>query len=1019
MSHATDDARQKRHQGKGNAKPMEDQFVRDLDEADADAPPSKSNKRKTQNQQLQEMGGGGRPSSDDEERVSPAARRHKPPARSGGGDGDDDGSGGDSDSGSDDDLSALGSLASNVSHGPKHASTRRAMEDYLIQDLLERNPQQPLKKLLHHAHIKKQTDFLYGTHSEKELPAALQDQASAAGFFGVLHKTALKARLSREAEALSALMTRAFQRASAPGKRWHPVGVYVTYLLAAYAQSLDPADLQWEAETFTDIEAFHPPPTSAAPYRQQPRQTNQLRNPPRGGPAMPHHLRKGGFIGNSRTPSPIGGVFCSSCGLHGWGKPHFCPRCRGDDRAIWLHAHQMLSTEGVNIPSNTAQPPIIQQPPISLEVSGLATPIEFTVQSRPLAPEEAAQLPTLDQSNSSWARISAHLPRVWTARSIRAPLLADIKDRLREAGQPQEEPHEEPAEPTRHHARETLAMLRQYLQALETSEFGHLYRRDLHGPQAPSPLKPEGFWELHRESCTACAARGPWQHYRQYNADNPCWISDVLAIIYHGWIPVFDKVPTKFRKKNAKSLNLAPRAIRQEHDRSVAAGAVREDHSDYISPLINAVRQHEVDEQVARMTRHGIVVPQECTTDLDQLNTLIDDHKDTVPFLSNVKCRLCIDLSRVINQHMAPWSFSYHSVQDALNMLQPACFLAKVDLTRMYHQIPLHRGIQHFFAYRLLNRTWVCQCAPFGGTSTPAFANLLAGITAIMLVAKYIASVWITDDSLYSETSFERCKATLQQVIAVMERLGWLINMDKLEGPAQLLTFLGILIDTVKQTLGIPQARLVTLLAKLTDLLAARRLTVRDIRSIAGRLQWVAAVFPHGRPYIASLYSHTTGDNADPVHLSPLAREDMQWWASHLTTLIDQAQQDATAAAWTSYSFDPIPRPIRIFSDASGDMSLGFGLIYDNQLIQGTWRQPLHKSSSYLEYLPILHLLQQHGPSLQGALLICHTDNAANALAFNRGSTLAPSCRQVFRQLSTLAVLIILFRYLPKGESHF
>jgi hypothetical protein len=279
----------------------------------------------------------------------------------------------------------------------------------------------------------------------------------------------------------------------------------------------------------------------------------------------------------------------------------------------------------------------------------------------------------------------------------------------------------------------------------------------------------------------------------------------------------------------------------------------------------------------------------------------------------------------------------------------------------------------------------------------------LAGITALMLIAKGIPSVWVTDDSLYTETSFERCMEVLHQVIAVTERLGWLINRDKLEGPAQLLAFLGILIDTVKQTLGIPQARLATLLAKLTEMLAAPRLTVRDIRSIAGRLQWVATVFPHGRPYIASLYTQATGDNRDTVHLSPLAKDDLQWWASHLTTLIDQAQQDATAAAWISYSFDPIPRPIRILSDASGDMSLGFGLIFDGHLIQGTWASPIHKSSSYLEYLPIIHLLQQYGPRLQGAIIICHTDNAANALALNRGSTLAQSCRQVFRQLIALA----------------
>jgi hypothetical protein len=128
-----------------------------------------------------------------------------------------------------------------------------------------------------------------------------------------------------------------------------------------------------------------------------------------------------------------------------------------------------------------------------------------------------------------------------------------------------------------------------------------------------------------------------------------------------------------------KSIALAPQAIQREHDAAVQAQAIRQGRSDYLSPVINATRQHEVDEQVARLLRHGVDVPPACLHNLDDLNALIDLHKSAIPFLANVKTRLCIDLSRAINQRLVPWSFSYMSMQDAMDILHPNGFLAKIE----------------------------------------------------------------------------------------------------------------------------------------------------------------------------------------------------------------------------------------------------------------------------------------------------------------------------------------------------
>jgi hypothetical protein len=337
----------------------------------------------------------------------------------------------------------------------------------------------------------------------------------------------------------------------------------------------------------------------------------------------------------------------------------------------------------------------------------------------------------------------------------------------------------------------------------------------------------------------------------------------------------------------------------------------------------------------------------------------------------------------------------------------------------MFHQIPLHPSIQKYFAYCYLGVIWTCLRAPFGGTSMPAFANLLAGVTAMMLLARGIHSVWMTDDSLYQGQDMHTCLAALHTAINIMERLGWIVNLSKVEGPAQILAFLGIVIDSVQQTLGISAVRLASLIDRLDTTLAVPlpTVTVRDIQSIAGRLQWVAAVFPAGRPYMAALYTDAKGQPDDRCTLSTQSISDLQWWRAHLHQLWSQASTSDSQAAWTRYSYDPIPAPLRIFSDASGDMSLGFGLIYDHTLIRGSWSMPHHKSSSYLEYIPLLYLLRTYGHQLKGKIIICHTDNASNAIALTRGSTLAPTCREIFREIHSLACkhhIILLGDWCPR-----
>lgn len=681
-------------------------------------------------------------------------------------------------------------------------------------------------------------------------------------------------------------------------------------------------------------------------------------------------------------------------------------------------ASSSFSSDPSSDSSSGPPPPGTQQRQLFAHLPTGPTTIEYTVNARPLTDRDRAALPNLNPTTSSFAVVAPTLRQPWTASALRRALLADIQKRRNPSSSTD---HTRPA---RLHARQTEQLVHQYVQALQASPLAHLYTTRLEGTPASSPLRPDRWWHYHRQACASCRHLPiEWEQYRPLNHHNTCWFSHILAILYHGWIPVFDRLPDPFSYDNSASIDRAPTAVAAEHEKALAFGAVVPEPSDYVSPLLAAIRPHEVDEAIRRLQALGVETPQGLDQDLDHLNRLIREHQHRSDLLKPVKARNCLDLSRALNECLQPWPFSYHSVDDALAILRPGSYMGKLDYTRMYNQLPLHPAVRKFFAYRWTDGVvHTCHRAPFGGTSTPAFANLLGG-GADHLVLQHLTqdeSVFVTDDSFIEGDTEATCLSNIQKATAIKTDLGWILNHDKTEGPSQRLTFLGIEIDTVQQTLAIPAERLRVIQVQVTEFLAEPKLTVRDAQSLAGKLQWVATVFPHGRPYIAALYDGTGGRaNSQPYHLTPQGRSDLHWWQGKLHSLVTAAEAAEGCKAWTSFNFAPVPEPIHVYSDASGDLNLGWSLIIRDTVYHGSWVEPQHTTSTYLELIPLLHLLTIHGAELQGSLLVCHTDNAANAIALNRGSTMADSARDLFRQIYSLACeynITILGDWCPRDD---
>ena len=122
-----------------------------------------------------------------------------------------------------------------------------------------------------------------------------------------------------------------------------------------------------------------------------------------------------------------------------------------------------------------------------------------------------------------------------------------------------------------------------------------------------------------------------------------------------------------------------------------------------------------------------------------------------------------------------------------------------------------------------------------------------------MMKAKNYKVISYIDDFLCVEDSRVKCQESMTYLSGLIERLGLKVNPKKTEGPAQILTFLGVSIDVVKRTLSLPAGKLKDMKLLVKKWLKKSKCVKRDLQRFIGKLHWCARVVRGGRTFIRRL----------------------------------------------------------------------------------------------------------------------------------------------------------------------
>ena len=308
---------------------------------------------------------------------------------------------------------------------------------------------------------------------------------------------------------------------------------------------------------------------------------------------------------------------------------------------------------------------------------------------------------------------------------------------------------------------------------------------------------------------------------------------------------------------------------------------------------------------------------------------------------------LSAPLGKSINDYISKENFSLHytSVDDAIHMLSAlgkGALMAKVDLKSAFRMVPVRRQDWELLGMKWKEAYYIDTCLPFGLRSAPYLFNQFAEALQWILQHNY-GLQWLIhylDDYLIvGAPDSHSCGEHLQCFLRVCMHLGFPVAMDKVDGPATVLSFLGLELDSVLQQIHLPPGKLREILEELTKWQSRSKTTKRKLLSLIGKLAFAARAVPAGKLFIRRLI--TLSMKAKRLHhrirLNSDAQADIAWWQEFLPTWNGTAQfvdQQPTDAA-----------DLELYTDASG--THGCGAYFQGEWFHHDW-QPHQQLSEHV-----------------------------------------------------------------------
>ena len=388
--------------------------------------------------------------------------------------------------------------------------------------------------------------------------------------------------------------------------------------------------------------------------------------------------------------------------------------------------------------------------------------------------------------------------------------------------------------------------------------------------------------------------------------------------------------------------------------------------------------------------------------------------------------RLIVDLSQPlgnsVNSHIPrdASSVSYPSIQQAIDIIlslteqgfSPVLF--KMDIKSAFRLLPLSPSNFSLLGVQLDNKFYVDAFLPMGSSSScqifQKFSDAIAFLMHTHAGVDYVINY--LDDFLGIEKDPVLADHKMKSTQTMGDQLGIPFAPEKSEGPAPVLTFLGIELDCTSLEARLPPDKIHKAIRLIQSFLTSPRQHLKRIESLHGFLNFCAEIIPAGRAFLRSLQPllHHTGSHW--ITVPPQVISDLKTWLDFLHNFNGKAM--FVPSGWD------LPSVLHLETDSSG--SWGCAAIFQNQFFALQWPPTTRRTNlALLEFYPIVVSTFVWGPSLANKRLLIHCDNLATVFIVNKLKSQEPNTMALVRMFALQCLNFNIWfqaRHIPGSANH-
>ena len=356
-------------------------------------------------------------------------------------------------------------------------------------------------------------------------------------------------------------------------------------------------------------------------------------------------------------------------------------------------------------------------------------------------------------------------------------------------------------------------------------------------------------------------------------------------------------------------------------------------------------------------------------------------------------------------------SVKYPSFDEAIKLCQKIgskgkCRIAKSDLSAAFRHFGIRKEHWKILIMKAIDPQsgktfyFVDKCMPFGAAISCShfqrFSNALAHIVTYFTSCDNINYL---DDFFFVGDSDYNCNIQVRTFIRVCDSIHFPVSKEKTFWSSEILSFLGLVINTITKTVNIPVDKVKRALEQIEWMLnkKSKKVKLRDLERLTGFLNFIGKAIIPGRAFTRRLYSHGAHllNRDHHLRVTKEMRMDLELWK---TFLLDQA---VYATPFINIEDNILSKEIDWYTDASANPKLGAGGYSGSNWFILQWEEKTLKkfnlSINYLELFAVAVAIFNWIGKYRNRHIIIFCDNMSVVQMLNNNSSKCKHCMILIR----------------------